>query len=90
LAGTVRALHADLGPLSLTTVTVVAAATSLPIAIQKESSSRNGETRVLKTDRSGKVLGSFGISGRGIGQLAGAHALAVTTQKEIFVAEVFN
>jgi hypothetical protein len=25
-----------------------------------------------------------------VGQLAGAHALAVTAQKEIFVAEVFN
>jgi|SRR5580693_4008356 hypothetical protein len=33
---------------------------------------------------------SFGISGRGVGQLAGAHALAVTAQKEIFVVEVFN
>jgi hypothetical protein len=59
-------------------------------SIREESSSRNGETRVLKTDRSGKVLGSFGISGRGVGQLAGAHALAVTAQKEIYVAEVFN
>jgi DNA-binding beta-propeller fold protein YncE len=47
-------------------------------------------SRVLEIDRSGRVLGSFGISGRGVGQLAGAHALGVTAQKEIFVAEVFN
>jgi hypothetical protein len=47
-------------------------------------------SRVLEIDRSGKVLGGFGISGRGVGQLVGAHALAVTAQKEIFVAKVFN
>jgi hypothetical protein len=36
------------------------------------------------------MLGSFGIAGRGPGQFAGAHALAITSKKEIFVAEVFN
>jgi DNA-binding beta-propeller fold protein YncE len=47
-------------------------------------------SQVSEIDRNGGLLGSFGISGRGPGQFAGAHALAVTPRKEIFVAEVFN
>lgn len=47
-------------------------------------------SRVSESDRNGKVLGSFGTPGRGPGQFAGAHALAVTPKKEVFVAEVFN
>jgi muconolactone delta-isomerase len=47
-------------------------------------------SRVLEIDRNGKVLGSFGTPGRAAGQFAGAHALAVTAEREIFVAEVFN
>jgi DNA-binding beta-propeller fold protein YncE len=47
-------------------------------------------SRVLEIDRSGRILGRFGNAGRGSGQFAGAHALAVTANREIFVAEVFN
>ncbi len=47
-------------------------------------------SRVSEIDIHGNMLGSFGIAGRGPGQFAGAHALAITSKKEIFVAEVFN
>jgi len=47
-------------------------------------------SRVSEVDAKGKILLSFGTAGRGPGQFAGAHALAVTSKKEIFVAEVFN
>jgi DNA-binding beta-propeller fold protein YncE len=46
--------------------------------------------RVSEIDAKGNLLGGFGTAGRGPGQFAGAHALAVTSKKEIFVAEVFN
>lgn len=46
--------------------------------------------RIFEIDVQGKILGSFGKAGRGPGEFAGAHAIAVTAKKEIFVAEVFN
>ena len=47
-------------------------------------------SRVVEMDRGGRVLGGFGMGGRGSGQFAGAHALAVSAKREVFVAEVFN
>lgn len=41
-------------------------------------------------DLRGNILGSFGRAGRGPGQFAAVHSVAVTPTKEIFVAEVFN
>jgi DNA-binding beta-propeller fold protein YncE len=47
-------------------------------------------SRILEIDPNGKILGEFGTAGRGPGQFAGAHALAVTANRKLFVAEVFN
>ena len=47
-------------------------------------------SRITELDLHGNILGSFGSAGRGPGQFAGAHSLAVTAKHEIFVAEVFN
>jgi len=47
-------------------------------------------SKILELDDTGRILGSFGTAGRGPGQFAGAHAVAVTPSGQIFVAEVFN
>jgi DNA-binding beta-propeller fold protein YncE len=47
-------------------------------------------SQVSEVDLQGNLLGSFGHAGRGPGQFAGAHAIAVTSQNEIFIAEVSN
>jgi DNA-binding beta-propeller fold protein YncE len=46
--------------------------------------------RVLKLTREGKVLGVLGSPGKGPGQFAYAHHLAVSSQGELFVAEILN
>ena len=46
--------------------------------------------RVLKLTREGKVLGVLGSPGKGPGQFAFAHHLAVSNQGELYVAEILN
>ena len=46
--------------------------------------------RILKLDRSGKILGSFGKPGKGPGEFYNAHLLNIGKGGEIFVAETQN
>jgi sugar lactone lactonase YvrE len=49
-----------------------------------------GYDRILKLNRDGKILGTFGEPGRAPGQLAWAHGIAVGPDGKIFVAEVLS
>jgi hypothetical protein len=53
-----------------------------------------GETtfpgRIFKVSLDGKVLGVIGRSGRQLGQLSGAHALACPSETEVYAAETSN
>lgn len=44
--------------------------------------------RVTKLDRSGRIMGFFGIPGAGYGQLSTAHALAVVPNGDILIAHL--
>jgi DNA-binding beta-propeller fold protein YncE len=46
--------------------------------------------RVLQLDSNGKILGTFGESGRKPGQLMFAHSVTVATDGSLFVSEILN
>ena len=47
-------------------------------------------SRIVKLDLTGRVVGIFGAKGKGPGQFAGLHGLAVGRSGEIFTAELLN
>jgi DNA-binding beta-propeller fold protein YncE len=49
-----------------------------------------GYDRILELDHNGKVIGALGEPGRGLGQLAWGHFLAVGKDGKIYAAEVLN
>lgn len=49
-----------------------------------------GYDRILELDRNGKVIGALGEPGRGPGQLAWGHFLAVGKDGKLYAAEVLN
>jgi DNA-binding beta-propeller fold protein YncE len=49
-----------------------------------------GFNRVIELDPSGKILGALGEPGRGPGQFAWAHFLAIGPDRRLFVADILN
>jgi DNA-binding beta-propeller fold protein YncE len=49
-----------------------------------------GYDRIVELDQNGKILGAIGEPGRGSGQMAWAHFMAVGPDRKIYVAEVLN
>lgn len=48
------------------------------------------QNRIFKVDLNGNILGSFGETGRQLGQFLNAHGLACDAKQELFVAETRN